>query len=50
VLAVLVQLLPALILRSARGRRREPAQAFGSVIVRMFGFRRPAAVCAVAVR
>jgi len=41
-------LLPALILRFARGRRREPAQAFGSVIVRMFGFRRPAAVCAVA--
>jgi len=41
-------LLPALILRFARGRRREPARAFGSFVVRMFGFRRPAAVCAVA--
>jgi len=41
-------LLPALILRFARARRREPAQAFGSVVVRVFGFRRPAAVCAVA--
>ena len=41
-------LLPALILRFARARRREPAQAFGSFVVRVFGFRRPAAVCAVA--
>ena len=41
-------LLPALILRFARARRREPAQTFGKVVVRLFGFRRPAAVCAVA--
>ncbi len=40
--------LPALILRFARARRREPAQAFGTFVVRVFGFRRPAAVCAVA--
>jgi predicted RND superfamily exporter protein len=41
-------LLPALLLRFARKHRREPAQAFGSMVVRVFGFRRPAAVCAVA--
>ncbi len=41
-------LLPALLLRFARNHRREPAQAFGSMVVRVFGFRRPAAVCAVA--
>ncbi len=41
-------LLPALVLRYARQEAREPSQLFGSFVVRVFGFRRPAVACAIA--
>ncbi|MDX2092088.1 MAG: MMPL family transporter [Kofleriaceae bacterium] len=40
--------LPALLLRFARQSRRVPSKAFGTVIVKAFGFKRPAVACAVA--
>jgi predicted RND superfamily exporter protein len=40
--------LPALLLRFAPDARRRPSAAFGAAVVRAFGFRRPAIVCAVA--
>jgi predicted RND superfamily exporter protein len=41
-------LLPALILTFARTARREPTAVFGRFVVRVFGFSRPALVCAIA--
>jgi predicted RND superfamily exporter protein len=41
-------LLPALILRFAATPRRAVSPVFGRFVVRVFGFRRPAVVCAVA--
>ena len=41
-------LLPALVLRHARKEAREPSQIFGTIVVRVFGFRRPAVACAIA--
>jgi predicted RND superfamily exporter protein len=40
--------LPALLLRFARRSQRLPSTAFGTIIVKIFGFKRPAVVCAVA--
>ncbi|HEU0033419.1 MAG TPA: MMPL family transporter [Kofleriaceae bacterium] len=41
-------LLPALIVRFARGELREPSPWAGRLVTRIFGFRRPAVVCTVA--
>jgi predicted RND superfamily exporter protein len=41
-------LLPVLVMRYGRGLVREPAPTFGRVVVRVFGFRRPAVVLAAA--
>jgi predicted RND superfamily exporter protein len=41
-------LLPVMVMRFGRGLVREPAPLFGRIVVRVFGFRRPALVCAVA--
>ncbi len=41
-------LLPALILRFVRAPRREVSPVFGRFVVSVFGFRRPALVCAIA--
>ena len=41
-------LLPVLVLRWAHTPRREPSRLFGSIVHRVFGFRRPAVACAVA--
>jgi predicted RND superfamily exporter protein len=41
-------LLPVLIMKYARGLRREPAPLFGRVVVTLFGFRRPVLVTVVA--
>jgi hypothetical protein len=40
--------LPVLILRFAKAPRRQPSPLFGRLVVRLFGFRRPVAACAVA--
>jgi len=41
-------LLPAAILRWAPASRREPSPVFGRLVVRVFGFKRPAMACAIA--
>jgi predicted RND superfamily exporter protein len=41
-------LLPVLIMKFARGLRREPAPLFGRIVVTLFGFRRPILVTALA--
>ncbi|HVK88260.1 MAG TPA: MMPL family transporter [Kofleriaceae bacterium] len=41
-------LLPALLLRFARGSRRAPSAVFGTVVVKTLGFTRPAFVCVMA--
>ncbi|MGE0395811.1 MAG: MMPL family transporter [Kofleriaceae bacterium] len=41
-------LLPALVLRYARMETREPSPVFGRIVLRTFGFRRPAVACAIA--
>jgi len=41
-------LLPALVLRFARKETREPSRIFGAIVLRVFGFRRPAVACAIA--
>lgn len=41
-------LLPVFVMRFGRGLVREPAPTFGRFVVRVFGFRRPALVCAIA--
>lgn len=41
-------LLPVLILRFSPTPRREPSRLFGGLVVRLFGFRRPAVAMAVA--
>lgn len=40
--------LPALLLRCARNVKQEPSRSFGSLVVRLFGFRRPVLACAIA--
>ena len=41
-------LLPVLILRFAHTPRREPSRLFGGLVLRLFGFRRPAVAIAIA--
>jgi len=41
-------LLPVLVLRFAHSARREPSRLFGGIVLRLFGFKRPAVAMAVA--